>query len=140
MSTPPPGDNPLLRAGLAFAGINSNAPFLGELDTNNDGVLTAMEVLALNLSGTQLVVLSACETGVGEIHAGEGVYGLRRSFQEAGVKSVVNSLWPVSDEGTRRLMTEFYTQMFKHTYNVTALTTTAKRVGIGIEQKFVLFK
>lgn len=113
MSTPPPGDNPLLRAGLAFAGINANAPFLGELDTNNDGVLTAMEVLALNLAGTELVVLSACETGVGEIHAGEGVYGLRRAFQEAGVKSVVNSLWPVSDEGTRRLMTEFYTHLFK---------------------------
>ncbi len=113
MSTPPPGDNPLLRAGLAFAGINSNAPFLGELDTDNDGVLTAMEVLSLDLAGTQLVVLSACETGVGEIHAGEGVYGLRRAFQEAGVKSVVNSLWPVSDEGTRRLMTEFYTHLFK---------------------------
>lgn len=113
MLTPPPGDNPLLRAGLAFAGINSNAPYLGEIDTDNDGVLTAMEVLALPLSGTQLVVLSACETGVGEIHAGEGVYGLRRSFQEAGVKSVVNSLWPVSDEGTRRLMTSFYENMFK---------------------------
>ena len=112
VAPPPPGDNPLLRAGLAFAGINSNAPFLGEIDTNNDGVLTAMEVLSLNLAGTQLVVLSACETGVGEIHAGEGVYGLRRSFQEAGVKSVINSLWPVSDEGTRRLMTEFYTHLF----------------------------
>ena len=110
---PPPGDNPMLRAGLAFAGINSNAPFLGEIDTNNDGVLTAMEVLSLDLAGTELVVLSACETGVGEIHAGEGVYGLRRAFQEAGVKSVVNSLWPVSDEGTRRLMTEFYTQLFQ---------------------------
>ena len=113
MIPPPPGDNPMLRAGLAFAGINSNAPFLGEIDTNNDGVLTAMEVLSLNLAGTELVVLSACETGVGEIHAGEGVYGLRRAFQEAGVKSVVNSLWPVSDEGTRRLMTEFYTQLFR---------------------------
>jgi len=113
MLTPPPGDNPLLRAGLAFAGINSNAPYLGEIDTDNDGVLTAMEVLALPLSGTQLVVLSACETGVGEIHAGEGVYGLRRAFQEAGVKSVVNSLWPVSDEGTRLLMTLFYENMFK---------------------------
>ncbi len=111
-TTPPPGDNPLLRAGLAFAGINTNAPFLGEIDTDNDGVLTALEVLGLRLSGTQLVVLSACETGVGEIHAGEGVYGLRRAFQEAGVKSVVNSLWPVSDEGTRRLMTSFYKNMF----------------------------
>ena len=110
---PPPGDNPLLRAGLAFAGINSNAPFLGEIDTDNDGVLTALEVLSLRLSGTQLVVLSACETGVGEIHAGEGVYGLRRAFQEAGVKSVVNSLWPVSDEGTRRLMTTFYQNIYK---------------------------
>ena len=112
-TTPPPGDNPLLRAGLAFAGINSNAPFLGDIDTDNDGVLTAMEVLGLKLSGTQLVVLSACETGVGEIHAGEGVYGLRRSFQEAGVHSVVNSLWPVSDEGTRLLMTDFYNELYQ---------------------------
>jgi CHAT domain-containing protein/tetratricopeptide (TPR) repeat protein len=113
LMTPPPGDNPLLRAGLAFAGINANAPFLGELDTDNDGVLTALEVLALPLAGTQLVVLSACETGVGEIHAGEGVYGLRRAFQEAGVKSVVNSLWEVSDEGTRILMTAFYTHLLE---------------------------
>ncbi|MDH5559261.1 MAG: tetratricopeptide repeat protein [Deltaproteobacteria bacterium] len=110
---PPPGDNPLLRAGLAFAGINTNAPFLGDIDTNNDGVLTALEVLNLKLSGTRLVVLSACETGVGEIHAGEGVYGLRRSFQEAGVISVINSLWPVSDEGTRLLMTGFYDRIYK---------------------------
>ena len=108
---PPPGDNPLLRAGLAFAGINANAPFLGDIDTNNDGILTALEALKLNLSGTELVVLSACETGVGEIHAGEGVYGLRRAFQEAGVKSVLNSLWPVSDEGTRLLMVGFYNEM-----------------------------
>jgi len=108
---PPPGDNPLLRAGLAFAGINANAPFLGDIDTNNDGILTALEALKLNLSGTELVVLSACETGVGEIHAGEGVYGLRRAFQEAGVKSVLNSLWPVSDEGTRVLMVGFYNEM-----------------------------
>lgn len=112
-TTPPPGDNPLLRAGLAFAGINSNAPFLGDIDTDNDGVLTAMEVLGLRLSGTRLVVLSACETGVGEIHAGEGVYGLRRSFQEAGVTNVVNSLWPVSDEGTRMLMENFYKNIYE---------------------------
>lgn len=105
---PPPGDNPLLRAGLAFAGINANASFLGEIDTVNDGVLTALEVLGLNLAGTQLAVLSACETGLGEIHEGEGVYGLRRAFMEAGVQSIVASLWEVSDAGTQNLMTKFY--------------------------------
>mgnify|MGYP003626952434 CR=1 FL=1 len=108
---PPPGDNPLLRAGLAFAGINTNAQFLGDIETTNDGVLTALEVLDLNLSGTRLVVLSACETGLGEIHEGEGVYGLRRSFQEAGVAEVVSSLWEVSDAGTQALMTDFYAKI-----------------------------
>lgn len=108
---PPPGDNPMLRAGLAFAGINTNAQFLGDIETTNDGVLTALEVLDLNLSGTKLVVLSACETGLGEIHEGEGVYGLRRSFQEAGVAEVVSSLWEVSDAGTQALMTDFYDKM-----------------------------
>tara|TARA_Y100001970_G_scaffold83400_1_gene105492 strand:- start:157 stop:3627 length:3471 start_codon:yes stop_codon:yes gene_type:complete len=107
-SVPPPADNPLLRAGLAFAGLNSNASMLGEIDPDNDGVLTAMEVLSLDLAGTELVVLSACETGLGEIHEGEGVYGLRRSFQEAGVKNVINSFWEVSDAGTQLLMTKFY--------------------------------
>ena len=110
---PPPGDNPLLRAGLAFAGINTNAQFLGDIDTANDGVLTALEVLSLNLSGTRLVVLSACETGLGEIHEGEGVYGLRRSFQEAGVAEVISSLWEVSDAGTQALMTGFYDRLLE---------------------------
>lgn len=108
---PPPGDNPLLRAGLAFAGVNTNARFLGDIDTRNDGVLTALEVLDLDLSGTQLVVLSACETGLGEVHEGEGVYGLRRSFQEAGVAEVISSLWEVSDAGTQALMTDFYARL-----------------------------
>ncbi|MGE5503863.1 MAG: tetratricopeptide repeat protein [Actinomycetota bacterium] len=108
---PPPGDNPLLRSGLAFAGINANAPLLGEIDTDNDGVLTALEVLSLNLTGTKLAILSACETGLGEIHEGEGVYGLRRSFQEAGVGSVVSSLWEVSDAGTQTLMASLYARL-----------------------------
>lgn len=115
IDVPPPGDNPLLRAGLAFAGINQAAPYLGEIDTDNDGVLTAMEVLGLNLSGTRVAVLSACETGLGEIHEGEGVYGLRRAFTEAGVRTVVNSLWEVSDAGTQALMTLFYGKMLKGT-------------------------
>ncbi|MFT6752701.1 MAG: CHAT domain-containing protein/tetratricopeptide (TPR) repeat protein [Candidatus Azotimanducaceae bacterium] len=112
---PPPGDNPLLRAGLAFAGINTNAQFLGNIETTNDGVLTALEVLDLKLSGTRLVVLSACETGLGEINDGEGVYGLRRSFQEAGVAEVISSLWEVSDAGTQALMTDFYNKMLAGT-------------------------
>ena len=111
VTVPPPGDNPMLRAGLAFAGINSNAPYLGEIDTRNDGVLTALEVLGLNLAGTELAVLSACETGLGEIHYGEGVYGLRRAFQEAGVQEIVMSLWEVSDAGTQALMTEMYERL-----------------------------
>jgi len=110
---PPPGDNPLIRAGLAFAGINNNAQYLGEIDTDNDGVLTALEVLGLNLFGTRLVVLSACETGLGEIHEGEGVYGLRRAFQEAGARTVMNSLWEVSDKGTQTLMTGLYKNLLK---------------------------
>ena len=120
-SLPPPADNPLLRAGLAFAGLNSNAPLLGEIDTDNDGVLTAMEVLSINLEGTQMVVLSACETGLGEIHEGEGVYGLRRSFQEAGVKNVINSFWEVSDAGTQLLMTKFYDKFLAGTDALQAL-------------------
>ncbi|MBI3446750.1 MAG: CHAT domain-containing protein [Magnetospirillum sp.] len=108
---PPPGDNPLLRAGLAFAGINSNAQVLGDIDTDNDGVLTALEVLGLDLTGTRLAILSACETGLGEIHEGEGVYGLRRSFQEAGAQSVVSSLWEVSDAGTQTLMAALYKRL-----------------------------
>ncbi|MEG3638354.1 tetratricopeptide repeat protein [Magnetococcus sp. PR-3] len=110
-TTPPPGDNPMLRSGLAFAGVNANAPFLGEIDTKNDGILTALEVLDLNLTGTQLAVLSACETGLGEIHEGEGVYGLRRAFQEAGAQEVIASLWEVSDAGTQALMTGLYKRL-----------------------------
>ncbi|MEO5346569.1 MAG: CHAT domain-containing protein [Magnetococcus sp. YQC-9] len=110
---PPPGDNPLLRSGLAFAGINGNATYLGEIDTRNDGVLTALEVLGLDLTGTRLTVLSACETGLGEIHEGEGVYGLRRAFQEAGSEAVIASLWEVSDAGTQALMTGLYKRMLK---------------------------
>lgn len=124
LQLPPPGDNPLLRAGLAFSGLNANAPLLGEIDTDNDGVLTALEVLGLDLTGTRLAVLSACETGLGEIHEGEGVYGLRRSFQEAGVSAVVNSLWEVSDAGTQALMTGLYQRMLEGESTHEALRNT----------------
>ncbi|HST24273.1 MAG TPA: CHAT domain-containing protein [Blastocatellia bacterium] len=95
-------ENPLLRSGLAFTGANLRRS--GE----DDGILTAMEASGLNLWGTKLVVLSACDTGVGEIKNGEGVYGLRRALVLAGSETQVMSLWPVSDEGTRDLMIEYY--------------------------------
>jgi CHAT domain-containing protein/lipopolysaccharide biosynthesis regulator YciM len=95
-------DNPLLRSGLALAGANLDK------DENEDGILTALEASGLNLWGTKLVTLSACDTGIGEVKNGEGVYGLRRAFIIAGAETVVMSLWPISDAVTRDLMSSYY--------------------------------
>jgi len=98
-------DNPLVRAGLALAGANHLRS--GE----EDGVLTAFEAAGLDLYGTKLVVLSACETGVGEARSGEGVYGLRRALAMAGAETTVMSLWQVDDVATRALMTGYYDRL-----------------------------
>jgi CHAT domain-containing protein len=98
-----PGRDPLLRAGLALARANIRSG----TDTD-DGVLTALEASRLNLWGTRLVVLSACDTGVGEVRNGDGVYGLRRAFVLAGAESLLMSLWPVSDTWTERQMRSYY--------------------------------
>jgi CHAT domain-containing protein len=95
--------NPLLRSGLALAGANLHT------GTADDGILTALEATGLNLWGTRLVTLSACDTGIGEVKIGEGVYGLRRAFVLAGTESLIMSLWPVSDAVTRELMAAYYT-------------------------------
>ncbi len=96
------GIHPGLLSGLVFAGANQ-PPVDGD-----DGVLTALEVAELNLSQVELAVLSACETGLGEVAGGEGTLGLQRAFHVAGARSVVASLWKVDDEQTRQLMERFY--------------------------------
>ncbi|WP_103126915.1 CHAT domain-containing protein, partial [Nostoc cycadae] len=98
-------ENPLLRSGLALAGFNKR-----KQATNNDddGVLTALEIAGLDLRSNQLVVLSACDTGKGDIKVGDGVYGLRRALVIAGSQSQVLSLWQVNDEATKELMVKYY--------------------------------
>ena len=101
-------ENPLLRAGLALAGAQTwlNGGTLP--DEAGDGLLTAEDVTGMDLTGTELVVLSACDTGLGEIRTGEGVFGLRRAFAIAGARTLVMSLWKVDDEVTHKLMAGFY--------------------------------
>ena len=98
--------NPLMRSGLGLAGANT-----GNGGESNDGILTALEATGLDLWGTKLVVLSACDTGVGKVTNGEGVYGLRRALVLAGSESRMMSLWPVSDTGTSELMIDYYRRL-----------------------------
>ncbi len=111
--SPPPvgGENPLLLSGLVLAGANHRAA-AGEGE--DDGILTAEEIASLDLSGVEWAVLSACETGVGDVQTGEGVFGLRRAFQVAGAGTLIMSLWSVDDEATRAWMKALYEARLKN--------------------------
>jgi CHAT domain-containing protein len=98
-------ENPLLRSGIALAGANLPG------DVHGNGILTALEAAGLDLWGTRLVTLSACDTGIGEVGNGEGVYGLRRAFMLAGSETLVMSLWPVTDSVARDTMIAYYARL-----------------------------
>src|SRR5438445_7327484 len=98
-------ENPMLRCGIALAGANHAQQITNAVA--EDGLLTGLEASLLNLQGTELVILSACDTGSGEVKIGEGVMSLRRAFRIAGAESVLASHWKVSDKETSQLMKEF---------------------------------
>ena len=107
-------NNPMVRCGLVLAGGNwalMGSDTLTKLGAPENGVLTALEVSQLNLRNTKLVVLSACETGLGQIEGSEGTFGLKRGFKLAGVEQMIVSLWSVPDKETKELMTLFYSDL-----------------------------
>ncbi|MCG8421616.1 MAG: CHAT domain-containing protein [Proteobacteria bacterium] len=110
--------DPLLRAGLAFAGANE------EHATLEDGLITALEAALLDLDGTELVVLSGCETGIGDVVAGETVYGLRQAFFLAGAETLLLSLWRVDDDATQQLMSRYYRRLMLGESRIQALRNT----------------
>ncbi len=102
--------DPMLYSGLLFAGASDQQL---KKNTGEDGILTAFEIMNLGFSGNKMVILSACETGLGEISAGEGIYGLQRAFFVAGTETIIMSLWSVDDKATKDLMTTFYKNLLK---------------------------
>ena len=117
------------RSGIALSGAQNTLASWGRGEvpaTESDGIVTAEEVGGLHLEGTELVVLSACETGSGEARAGEGVMGLRRGFVQAGAKNLLMTLWPISDDTTVQIMFDFYDAVFRKSAPPQALADTQR--------------
>ncbi|GAB3566607.1 hypothetical protein GCM10027578_15800 [Spirosoma luteolum] len=125
-------DHPLLRSGLILANRNRLAQAPDSIRPADDGVLTALEVSSLQLDQTQLVVLSACETGLGDVQGTEGVYGLQRSFRMAGVRALLITLRAVPDRQTRQLMTAFY----RHWKRGAPLPTAFRRAQLQMKRRW----
>lgn len=123
-------EDPMVRCGLMFSGANItwNGDSKKMIETTgDDGILTAAEVANLDLSNTKLVVLSACETGLGKIESSEGTFGLKRGFKLAGVDQIIVSLWKVPDNESMELMTLFYSELVK-TNNIDSSFSKAQKV------------
>ena len=128
----PPAD-PMLRSGLVLAGAHAPAPSDSSpvAPSPDSGLVTALELAGLDLWGTQLVVLSACDTGRGDVKPGQGVYGLHRAFLVAGAETVVMSLWKVNDETTRVLMEAYYSNLLAGQGRATALREAMRTLRLA---------
>jgi CHAT domain-containing protein len=125
-------ENPLLRSGLVLVGVNTWLKGGSLPEDAEDGILMAEDVTGMDLLATELAVLSACQTGLGEVHSGEGVYGLRRAFVVAGAKTLVMSLWKVPDEQTRKLMEDFYRLLLRGAPRAEAL----RKAQLAMKNKY----
>jgi CHAT domain-containing protein len=118
-----PSANPMFFSGVALAGANRRAP------GSSTGILSAQELAGVDLQGTQLVVLSACETGLGTLERGDEFVGLRRALSIAGARTLLTSLWRVDDQATRTLMGHFYTGLIAGLPRADALRVAQGRVA-----------
>jgi len=129
-------NNSLMRSGLVFAGANDVWSKQNKNDSIDDGVLTAQEVSNIDMRKTELVVMSACETGLGDIKGSEGVYGLQRAFKMAGVRYEIMSLWQVPDKETEEFMTTFYKKLIKKSEIKQAFADTQKEMRAKYDPYF----